>query len=1073
MDLKSYFHNQYQGGESFIEEVIIPIFGEDKYEDAYEEDMLESNPEWIDTAYKTGISKIIRLGKINIPLNTTHVFDITVTDHVQMERNRVAIQLLVRRIMSTYSSAFMIFHYDDTTKWDWRFTFCSKQGKNSDVTDSKRYTFLLGPNQSCRTAAENFMALYKKGGNIELEDIIKAFDVEALSKEFFTKYKEQYEKFCNFVYEHKNDAEYFGSEFATCEEKRIRDYVKKLLGRIVFLHFLQKKGWMGVPVDRDWGEGDLNFMKSLFDNASEAQKEDYLDKMLEPLFEDVNTKRTDDISNCGEFKVPYLNGGLFERDEMDEPKSRFPKDMFAKLFQFFYEYNFTIDENDPNDAQVGVDPEMLGRIFENLLEDNKDKGAFYTPKEIVQYMCKESLIAYLQTDITDEGTKEAVRKFVNTYDASELGNEEFATLLDNKLKYVKICDPAIGSGAFPMGLLKELFLCRGAIEQFDNAAEIKRHIIQNNIYGVDIEKGAVDIARLRFWLALIVDEVTPHALPNMDFKIMQGNSLMEQCKDVNGKYIDLSDLGYNKTKKDQKRGVQLSWFEDAADLSKKQFSIKMNQYFNEDDHAQKVALRKDIKDIVQQQLCDLSYHVDLSNIEDISCTSEFFLWHTWFADVFEKGGFDIVIGNPPYIQLQKDGGYLADLYESRGFNTFERTGDIYCLFYEYGYNLLKERGALCYITSNKWMRTGYGEKTRAFIKDKSNPILLIDFLKMKLFDEATVETNILLLTKEHYKEHTNCAALVELEKSDLSKLIKIIDTNIYPYKFDTDDFWILSDARTGNLKNKIKKAGTPLKSWDLKVNFGVKTGFNDAYIISTEKKDEILAACLSEDERRMTKEIIRPVIRGRDTGVYCNNWADIWIINVHNGLKSRKVVDALPRIDIEDFPSVKSHLNQYMSKLKKRADKGDTFYNLRNCAYLFDFDKPKIIWKRIGSILRFAYDEEKSMCLDSTCFATGKLIKFLTAIFNSKLGHFMLQDSPKTGTGDLLISVQAIEPIVVPIPSNKQKENIEFIVDQILSTKKANPLSDISSLEAEIDRLVYDLYGLTEEEIAIVEGTNS
>ena len=230
-------------------------------------------------------------------------------------------------------------------------------------------------------------------------------------------------------------------------------------------------------------------------------------------------------------KIPYLNGGLFELEATDIPKSVFPADYFADLFDFFNQYNFTIDENDPNDAEVGIDPEMLGRIFENLLEDNKDKGAFYTPKEIVQYMCRESLIAYLQTDAEEE-SKVSMRKFVTTHEVAELRSAEVFKV-DKKLREVKICDPAIGSGAFPMGLLKELFDCRMAIEGSDEGktpSEIKKDIIQNSIYGVDIEKGAVDIARLRFWLSLIIDEQTPHALPNMDFKIMQGNSLLEQYK---------------------------------------------------------------------------------------------------------------------------------------------------------------------------------------------------------------------------------------------------------------------------------------------------------------------------------------------------------------------------------------------------------------------------------------------------------------------------------------------------------------------------------------------------------------
>lgn len=246
-------------------------------------------------ATSVGISQILRMGTINIPMNPTDVFDITVSNHVQMERNRVSIQLLIRRIMSTYSSAFMVFHYEDDTRWDWRFTFCSKQGSNQESTDSKRYTFLLGPNQSCRTAAENFRKLAEKQGEIELDDIVKAFDVESLSKEFFEKYKAQYEKFCNYIYNNRYDETKFGSFFASCEDKIIRDYVKKLLGRLVFLQFLQKKGWLGAS-SCEWNDGDRDFLQHLFENASKEQKTIFLilywNQCLKKLLTEIEQLRT-------------------------------------------------------------------------------------------------------------------------------------------------------------------------------------------------------------------------------------------------------------------------------------------------------------------------------------------------------------------------------------------------------------------------------------------------------------------------------------------------------------------------------------------------------------------------------------------------------------------------------------------------------------------------------------------------------------------------------------------------------------------------------------------------------------
>ena len=375
------------------------------------------------------------------------------------------------------------------------------------------------------------------------------------------------------------------------------------------------------------------------------------DRSSAPMVNGVGVKY---IPNADE--IPYLNGGLFQQEKIDEVDSVFPAGMFQSLFDFFDSYNFTIDENDPNDAEVGVDPEMLGKIFENLLEDNKDKGAFYTPKEIVRYMCQESLTAYLQTGIEDAEVKEHIANFVKTNDVEELGgaSSELAMSIDRKLIDVKICDPAIGSGAFPMGLLRELYACRKSIEIFeeDNAADIKRHIIQNNIYGVDIEKGAVDIARLRFWLALIIDEKEPMPLPNLDFKIMQGNSLLESYKGVD---LDVTSKKL-KTGKDTKktRGVLSLGFEETDVQKTIQDLVK--SYFSITDHTLRAQRRQQIDKYVKDyiKVCAEGNHEVQDAVDELEIPNDqFFLWHTYFADVFEQGGFDIVIGNPPYVEAKK------------------------------------------------------------------------------------------------------------------------------------------------------------------------------------------------------------------------------------------------------------------------------------------------------------------------------------------------------------------------------------------------------------------------------------
>ena len=711
--LKGYLSSQYKGWNSFVDNIIFPIFGEDKFESLSETELLENNPEEKPLAEATGICSIKQVGQIDIGVQPLQIFDVTVSDRVMMERNRVNIQRLIRKVMENYSCAFMLFHYENDTRWDWRFTFCHKKGSQKEVTDSKRYTFLLGPGQSCRTAANNFNKLYENRDTLDMSKIEEAFSVEALTNEFFGKYKEEYDKFVEYITGKRYVKK--GNKYVEAiihephptlypcfsnNDKLVRDYVKKMLGRIVFLHFLQKKGWLGVPYNEEWGSGDRNFMLNLFKNATEKQKENFLDEVLEGLFaegldcnradkSDLYDTKVEGLRNC---RIPYLNGGLFERDYLDELAVRFPAEYFDSLLTMLSQYNFTIDENDPNDAEVGVDPEMLGRIFENLLEDNKDKGAFYTPKEIVQYMCRESLIAYLQTDQNEED-KETIRKFVTTHDAELLG--DLKSDIEQKLLDVKICDPAIGSGAFPMGLLRELFFCRSAIEPniIENAANIKRYIIQNNIYGVDIERGAVDIARLRFWLALIVDEKTPEALPNLDFKIMQGNSLLEQ---YNG--VDLSTI----TEKKDGANQSITIFENILDFYRKNLRDKLAEYYSCPEHTKKVQLRKDIADIVKQELTEQGIHVDFKD-RDLSANSQFFLWHTWFHDVFSrpsKEGFDIVIGNPPYgakIDNNQKTIIKRNYTVANTSNGIKGSTDTFCVFIEKGFNLLRKDGALTYI----------------------------------------------------------------------------------------------------------------------------------------------------------------------------------------------------------------------------------------------------------------------------------------------------------------------------------------------------------------------------------------
>ena len=992
---------------------------------------------------------------------------------------RVGLRNLVKSFINPtwgeFEGALVVFDSGD----HWRLSFISDI--KGETTSPKRYTYVFGNgNLLYRTPIERFNDLQKKG--VSFENLKEAFSVEALSDEFFDKYREQYADFIQYITGKrfvkvggKWEEKVQGTPNAALmqafgyDEKKIRDYIKKMMGRITFLHFLQRKGWMC---------GDLNYMQNMFNRS--AYQHDYLDSVLEPLFFGIlNTKPAEreywfnkynwDLSLLEEWKdIPYLNGGLFERDEEDEPVSVFPADYFKRLFQFFSEYNFTIDENDPNDAEVGVDPEMLGKIFENLLEDNKDKGAFYTPKEIVRYMCQESLIAYLDTNTSIASEK--IRKFV-------LSPEEGVTdIPDNKkpkllaaLEEVKICDPAIGSGAFPMGLLNELLHCREVLsgEHYDRAA-LKKSIIQNNIYGVDIEKGAVDIARLRFWLSIVVDEETPSPLPNLDYKIMQGNSLIESFEG-----IDLSELTYKREGKKDKGEVML--FDDEKNRHQKIVSQLLTRYYSCSDHTRKLELQREIattiNTLLESQAIDANKLALLKKL-NLAETNQFFLWHTWFSDVFnredEKSGFDIVIGNPPYIQLQNNGGELAKLYEDCRFQTFAKTGDIYCLFYEKGWQLLRQQGHLCFITSNKWMRAGYGEKTRGFFAKHTNPKYLIDFAGVKIFDNATVDTNILIFGKGQNEHQTRCAVTDKLNKDSLKNLSNFVQQQHTICNFSNEESWVILSPIEQSIKQKIESVGTPLKDWDIKIYRGVLTGYNDAFIISTEKRDEILANCQTEEERIRTAELIRPILRGRDIKRYGYNWADLWLIAT---FPSR-------HYDIEMYPAVKAHLlsfgkerleqtgKKYLingEEIKARKKTSNKWFETQDSiSYWDDFLQPKIVYPNMTKYLPFVYDDKRHLTNQKCFIITGKNVAFLSAFLNSSLFKFCFRDSfPELQGGTRELSKIFFDKIpVIQVNSSTNALFLDHLLDIQNEYTKSKAIA--------IDTMIFDLYNISKEERELI-----
>lgn len=1016
------FENDYQGYEYFIENVVNLIFtGDDAYEPlpVPEEFLTDEKRQ---RANESGILSILKVGTVDAE-EPVDLYDITLSDKKEMQYNRVGIQQFIRSELFSFTNAFMLFHNETPEGKDWRFSYAYKETTQKSMTSAKRYTYLFGKNHRARTASERFAKL--AGEDKNTQNLLNAFSVEALSKDFFNEYKNQYNLFCKFISDHKNNPEFFGSKMAYWEDKSLRDYVKKMMGRITFIYFLQRKGWIN---------GDMQYMQNAFQKS--PHQDDYLDMFLEPLFFGVlNTKQKDrktlfekegwDLSLLKEWKdVPYLNGGLFERDEHDQPKSKFPSEMFKNLFDFYSRYNFTIDENDPDDAEVGVDPEMLGHIFENLLEDNKDKGAFYTPKEIVQYMCRESLIAYL-TNCAEENTghkypheqtETHVRTLVQTPEQivpkmSHRQKEDFGKALQE----VKICDPAIGSGAFPMGLLNELVRLRISIgawaDKANDIAALKREIIQNNIYGVDIEKGAVDIARLRFWLSIVVDSEQPEALPNFDYKFMQGNSLLECCDGVDlSRMLDNEGNTSGRGKKKSKAGENQLGLEFVSADTKRNLQLKLHDYFNMADHEQKLRQRNSINESVKNYICQLgissSAEEKLSAL-DPSANQEFFLWHTWFKDVLDNGGFDIVIGNPPYINIAN---IEDEVYRNQLKSIFRSTRnkcDLYAYFIEKSFQLTSKNGIVAFIVPVTWKATDSFSKLREIIF-KEHSVQQVVNLDIGVF-KAIVLPMIVVFSSEH--------------KTDYS--IKIYNKE-FGFLYDVGVSEILSSSTLSldtetpfyekKLLQKIEQVDNRLGDI-IKFSRGIKTSDDKRFIGYEQKSSEY-----------------KKVYRGRHIRPYYFEWAGEYIWYRPDLMKEK--VGCLP------------HSSAF-------------------------FEVPeKLVMQRIGMQLSVAYDDKQNYFLDTTNVSRYESInknyslKFICGLLNSKLVNFWYTRRYKLPT----IGGYELDTIPVPNINLNQQTPIINLVSQILQFKNKDHDADITALQYQIDKRVYELYGLTEEEMKVVEG---
>jgi type I restriction-modification system DNA methylase subunit len=1043
-------------------------------------------------------------------------------NEVNISRNRVGLRNLLNAeiIPGVVDGALIVYHQKGHD--DWRFSFFSKT-KYWDIegnevrkeTHPKRYTYVLGNGETCVTPRERFWLLAEKKKKT-IRDVLEAFSVEKVSDEFFARYKKCYLEFVDELCraDNKLARNVFGLHPGSQDDeeaKPIRDFVKKMLGRLVFLQFLQKKGWLDVPVEANYGAGNKKFLTNLFE---QHENEHFYAKCLVPLFFETLNNSKDEIYKVTGTRFPFLNGGLFERDEIEKrPKADalvFPPSLFRRLFEFFGEYNFTIDENTPDDLDVGIDPEMLGHIFENLLEDNWKKGAFYTPKLFVQYMCQEALIQYLEIHL---GKNEAISRFIRYADR---GNEEDknnfirknASAIEKLLDEVKICDPAIGSGAFPMGILQEIYKAKLALDWtlIDKKGEIKRQIIQHSIYGVDKERGAVDIARLRFWLSLIVDEEVkpgekPMPLPNLDYKIVCGNSLLptfenevvyidwsaESSGTVNQtlKHIENVRKTLNRIIERQKefyspeadkeklkkeiRKLKIELLIEQVILTRKRFLSKAD--LGSGDLFNTKPTRKQAED----QRVAAHYDTVLEKLEKLKKEAqapfEHFDWKLDFPEVLNPSvagepGFDIVIGNPPYIRQESITAikpFLEKIDGKINYEVYNSTSDIYTYFFELGHKLLKpEKGVLTYICSKKYTRAKYGENLRRYLLKNTRITGYVDFNEVQIFG-ATVDTSIIFLQQNvsSIKDYVFQYCLInnDLKKNEpLTAYIENNGSELYSIDLN-DNNWSFADKMSNPLINSIRGAGKLLKSWDTRINFGVKTGYNKAFYISNEIKEALIA------EDASSSEIIFPILRGRNIDrYYCQS--SEWVIFTRRGC------------DIDKFPAIKTHLLSYYEDLMPKTSKDDKrgrkpgpykWHEIQdNVAYFDDFKSDKVVWIELSDKPQFALDKT-GYFVDATGFImTGKYLKYLLAVLNSKLSEWYFNfNTTSSGMGTNRWKKAYVEQIPIPEIPESAMRPFEILVDYITFIKKddarrINPYTTNAHMAANFEELldacVYELY---------------
>ncbi|HIC6955739.1 TPA: class I SAM-dependent DNA methyltransferase, partial [Campylobacter jejuni] len=882
----------------------------------------------------------------------------------------------------------------------------------------------------------------------------------------------------------------------------------------------------------------------------------YLPYLNSSLFEKQSIENTLEISSLSnDLKLFYYKNTVLKDDKCKAKKGQVR--LLEYLFEFLDSFDFGSDDEQSEilSQKELISSSVLGNVFEKL--NGYKEGSFYTPSFITSYMCKESI------------TKVVLDKFNAQFDLDAKDISELRKSLrkeDKKaqkelLNSIKICDPAVGSGHFLVSALNVMLSIYDELNLFDEEFYLevqndeilitgrkgefieykrpktpkdkahliqqelfhtKKDIIENNLFGVDINPNSCEITKLRLWIELLkhsfyqsFDDENYHdlrTLPNIDINIKCGNSLVsyfETGKSLNH-YPNIKERinKYKRIVKDYKEGfytdksrinqeiknLKISFknfcFADKFKKEMKGFNDKCEKYSKKygnflavDDENLKffVSANLTLFDFDEKEATKefANFKKEYDNIFNLESNHPF-EWRFEFPEILDDDGnfkgFDLIIGNPPYIRQEE----LKELkpHLAKNYKVYKGTSDIYTYFYELGFNVLKDNGVLSYITSNKYTRAGYGEALREFLLKNVKFLEYTDLNGIKVFDSATVDTSILCFEKSKSKDNKfkYLALSNEILKTCAYDIGLYKDFAEFSQNSLSKESFTFSDENTSALKAKIERIGTPLKEWyGLNINYGIKTGLNEAFIITTEKRNEILANCKDEAEKERTAKLIRKMLRGRDIKRYSYEWAGLWVINTHNGYKNQNG-EKVEAINIENYPSLKKHFDEFYPQLEKRADKGLTPYNLRNCAYIEEFEKEKIVYPCImAKEPCFSYETSFAFAMAPANIITSNsdILKYILAFLNSDFIYLMLRKFYMGGGIEGELKTNNLEKLPIPkINSKNQKLADELInlVDKILKAKEQDKNANTQELENKINSLVYKLYNLNEEEIKTIEG---